>query len=641
MPVTAAAQALSYRQRAELAAIFDARQAAVSSAWDAAWGSIADEVVSYADAWAEAVGQFARYSSIPYARRMNLEASINHVTTQLANVNTSTAQQTLKALELVTPRAEGDALALAQAQSGMVPWLPTDPKAVDAIVKRATQQITVRSYALSASATSSVRSALRVGVAAGDNPRRIARQMVKLTEGVFNGGLARAEVIARTEVMDAYRAASHETYQANGDLLTGWTWLCELSDRSCASCIAMDGSVHDLQERGPNDHHQGRCTSVPNVKTRAELNLPGPEPKAIERDAIGWLKSQPESTQQRILGDRGYRAWKAGNYPPSKWSQLVQSPDWRPAYHTTTPPEPKAPTAPRTTPRRPSPQPQPPAPRVTVPATPRPSVPRPPSAAPKVTPKSSELFPSTPRTVLPKEPPKPVNITSHDELIARLEGVNPVSKIGNNCSNCAPSYELKLRDDVNRVAKFRPKGRSTSDCVEAWARADGTKLDWLRDLTDLSVMPRAPGGRLLLQSAESTVAKVEREFLGVLTEDGQRALVLTSWRGGGGHIMNAARVNGRVTLYDAQTAKSYELDWLVKHAATAQVMRVDNLTFIADPADYYLTEKAAAAYVRKQEALKAAKAAKLAAARAEDARRQALFQEILAQRRARALLQQG
>jgi SPP1 gp7 family putative phage head morphogenesis protein len=345
--VTAAAVELSLRQRAELDAIFDARQAAVVSAWDAAWGSVADEVIAYADAWAEAVGEFARFSSIPYARRVNLEQSIDHIASRLANTNTATAQQTLKALELVTPRAEADTAALALAQSGAVPWLPTDPAAVDAIVQRSTQQITVRSYVLSREGTAAMKSALRVGVAAGDNPRRIARQMVKTTEGVFNGGLARAEVIARTEVMDAYRAAAHETMRANADVLAGWTWLCELSDRTCPSCLAMDGTLHSLDEPGPNDHHQGRCTSIPALKTRKDLGLPGPEPKDAKRDAVGWLKQQPESVQRNVLGPKGYPAWKAGKFPPSKWAQRVESPEWRPAYHTAKPPEPKPPRAPR------------------------------------------------------------------------------------------------------------------------------------------------------------------------------------------------------------------------------------------------------------------------------------------------------
>lgn len=55
------------------------------------------------------------------------------------------------------------------------------------------------------------------GVALGRNPRAIASQ---IREGL-GGNLLRALTIARTETLRAYRTTSHQTYQANSDIVQG------------------------------------------------------------------------------------------------------------------------------------------------------------------------------------------------------------------------------------------------------------------------------------------------------------------------------------------------------------------------------------------------------------------------------------
>ena len=344
MAVTADTYKLSAQQRREIALILDARQQAVTSAWDAAWQGIADEVAAYADAWADVMVEAVRSRRRPNPLRLaNLARSRAHIEAQLTLVNSDTEQVTLRTLSQLAPRGGEHAGALVRTQLptgadlGTLAWVPIDTRALDSIIKRTTQQITARHYALSTSGTRAVRSALRAGVAGGEGAQTIARRMVKATEGVFNGGLARAEVIARTEVLDAYRAASSATMQANADLLTGWTWLCELSERTCSSCLAMNGSEHPVDEAGPIDHHQGRCTSVPTLKPWKALGLPGPEPVPVTRDAMAWFDDQPERVQRGILGNRGYEAWKAGDFPPSAWSVRRDTPEWRPAYYAATP----------------------------------------------------------------------------------------------------------------------------------------------------------------------------------------------------------------------------------------------------------------------------------------------------------------
>lgn len=208
-------------------------------------------------------------------------------------------------------------------------WSRVDPGAIEAIVKRSTEQITSRLKPLSADATSAVRRELVRSLPAGEHPSVAARRMIARAEGGFNGGLVRATRIARTELLDSHRAGALASRKANTDVLAGWIWHCELSNRTCPACIALDGSLHPADEAGPSDHVSGRCTALPQSKTWRELGIDLPEPKSIlvpARDRFGDLST---GEQQTILGPGRYSAWKAGDYPVDSWAVKHTNPDWR------------------------------------------------------------------------------------------------------------------------------------------------------------------------------------------------------------------------------------------------------------------------------------------------------------------------
>ena len=337
MTVTRDTTAVLARQRAEIDAILDSRRIAATAQWEASWGRMQDELTSWADAWADIAEAQLRAGRNPY-RLVNLRAMRQVAEDELrGNLDVATRLDR-EGLGRLTMTAGQHAAQLAGSQlprtsRGAIAWLPTNPAALEAIVKRATQQITARHYFLSQSATRSVKSALRLGMAAGDNPRTVARDMIRRTEGVFNGGLARAEVIARTELLDGYRNATNQAYVANRDVLDGWQWLAELSERTCPACLSMNGTMWPVNEPGPMDHHCGRCTSVPMIKPLNQLGIGGPEPRSAVPDSLGWFKSQPEAVQRQIMGPGRYDAWLAGRFPPERWAQRVETDGWRDAFH--------------------------------------------------------------------------------------------------------------------------------------------------------------------------------------------------------------------------------------------------------------------------------------------------------------------
>lgn len=177
-----------------------------------------------------------------------------------------------------------------------------DPRAVDAIVRRTTERVTSLARPLSAQAEQAMRSSLVRGVALGQNPREAARAMLARVEGDFNGGRNRALVIARSEMLDAHRAAGMAQDVANSENLTGWQWGATLDRRTCPSCLSKHGSLHPVDEPGPYDHQQGRCARIPKAKSWRDLGFDIDEPADIFPDARSWFDGLPGEDQEFVMG---------------------------------------------------------------------------------------------------------------------------------------------------------------------------------------------------------------------------------------------------------------------------------------------------------------------------------------------------
>lgn len=212
-------------------------------------------------------------------------------------------------------------------------WTEPDEDAIRSMVKRSTTTIENQLNPLSRDAQQVMKRELIRGTVIGDNPRVAARRMIERTEGAFNGGLARANNIARTEMLDAYRSSALETRKRNRSVLRGWTWMATLDHRTCGSCLAQHGSFHPVGEPGPLDHQQGRCTAITVTKTWADLGFDAPEPAPVNLpDAEAWFNAQPVAVQRSILGPTRLELYRNGQLSFSDLSKRKRNPNWRSSY---------------------------------------------------------------------------------------------------------------------------------------------------------------------------------------------------------------------------------------------------------------------------------------------------------------------
>lgn len=339
MAVTAATLQLAAELRVTVTTLADDAVRSSVEAWTRAWGEIAGE---FTDAITDLL-LLANNGRWPSRRQVERADRARQALLVAAAQLDRLADQT----KVTVTDAAGRAVTVtAQAQSAIAQSQLPPPSvaspialgfgftqisqdAITAIVQRTTQQIEAVTRPLSRDAVEAMRGALVRGVTVGDNPRRAAADMLARVRGSFNGGLTRALTIARTEILDAHRAGAKAGQAAMSDVLAGWTWQAQLDRRTCPSCWAMHGTRHSLDEDGPNDHQQGRCTRLPITKTWRELGFNIPEPASVLPDAQATFAALPRTTQLDIMGPARLALLDAGRVNWPELSQVRSTTGWR------------------------------------------------------------------------------------------------------------------------------------------------------------------------------------------------------------------------------------------------------------------------------------------------------------------------
>lgn len=310
---------------AELDRITNAHERAVLAAWLMAWSEISGDLT---DTLTDLLADGARLNAVAVARFPRLAQMLAVVADRLEDLAIETGITITSDLDDIVGRGADSTMQLIVAQllDDLGDRRPP-ARALRAIVARTAEQITSQLLPVADETYATIQAELIRGVSVGESPRDTARRMVDRAENLWNFGGSRAVTIARTEVLDAYRAAAEEAEKPHADVLAGWAWLCHLGPGTCRSCLSMHGRLFDLDVAGPKDHQRGRCSRCPVVRLADGTVDTTWVPSAAEHFA-GLTPEQ----QEAILGRKGYRAWLAGDFPIEDWAQRRENEGWRNSY---------------------------------------------------------------------------------------------------------------------------------------------------------------------------------------------------------------------------------------------------------------------------------------------------------------------
>lgn len=348
--------------------------------------------------------------------------------------------------------------------------------------------------------------ALSQGIIQGLNAREIGARASRATATA----MARSMVIARTELLRAYRTASHRNYEANADIIDGWIWMSAANSRTCAACFGLHGSFHKLTER-MSSHPQCRCAPAPHTRSlvdilgpdgAAQLHLAGYDPADVDtriRVPAGetLFQNLPEGAQLAVLGGPGaLKAYQAGQVHLVDFVGLRRSADWGASHEQRSlrgalaaaevrrqrgpvppaTPDPMGPLRPYTGRGRPPGAPPAPTPP---PAGPTPAPPAPGPAGPAGPPAGAG--PGTPPPKKPRAPRKPRATKPPELMAAETRTPARASRAGPHASKVSAALQME-----DRISK-------------AYGAATAAAIDRVHGDGPLAPLPvtikRLPGGR--------------------------------------------------------------------------------------------------------------------------------------------------
>jgi hypothetical protein len=340
MPVTGQTLNLQSRLEADLTKVTDQQVRDLTQSWVRSW----DETAGDLDAAIQLLlhdAQTGIVAKVLVTRNRKLLAALDLIGRRLGMLAAEAGVRLVGDVRHVVATA-------AAAQAPIIgSQLPTDldltgtvhAATIEAIVSRTAQQITAQTYPLGADAYDAMRRELLRGVVVGTNPRHTGDRIMRRSEMRFNGGLARALTIARTETLDAHRAGAGAGQAAHADVLTGWVWTTHLSPRTCPACLSMNGREFPLSVPGPQGHQQCRCARVPKTKSWAELGLPDmDEPVDLtptRESTQGWFNGLSPTEQLSIMGPERLHLLTSGQIGWDDLATLTSTPGWRDSWQIT------------------------------------------------------------------------------------------------------------------------------------------------------------------------------------------------------------------------------------------------------------------------------------------------------------------
>lgn len=213
-----------------------------------------------------------------------------------------------------------------------------NPRSVASVVKKTSfAGLTLDQWyeSLSRSTQKNVMVAINRGILEGETTDQITRRIrgtrkLNYSDGIWETTRRQAETITRSTVNHVTNQARVEFFKDNSDIIDGMKWVATLDSRTSAICAGLDGKVFPL-DKGPRPpaHPNCRSTMTAVLKDADALGLDDLDP--AQRASIDgqvpasttygeWLKRQPQSVQEDVLGVKKAKLFRDGGLPIDRFT---------------------------------------------------------------------------------------------------------------------------------------------------------------------------------------------------------------------------------------------------------------------------------------------------------------------------------
>lgn len=328
--------------RRSMAELTDAQTRELVGAWVEAWDKLLPEYQASIDSlMLQAIDGEVSPAKVRANTRLRraletTEATLERLSQGLVDNTTRVLPESVRA-GFESSSATIAAQLPATAASIVTGWDRVNPDSLDAIVTRSTERIHSAAKQLAPDAVKTMKGELVRGISTGSGPSETARRIIKQTEGNFNGGLNRALTIARTETLDAHRAGSEASSKANADILKGWKWDCDFSERTCPACLSKHGELFPTEAPGPEGHPNCRCARLDVTKSWEELGFEGIDEPVVDAGptAQEWYEGLTPGSQAEVMGKARRDLLASGDIGWGDLARKQDNPAWRPSWQVT------------------------------------------------------------------------------------------------------------------------------------------------------------------------------------------------------------------------------------------------------------------------------------------------------------------
>ena len=188
--------------------------------------------------------------------------------------------------------------------------------------------------------------AMRQGVLRGETLSQLVQRIrgtraASFKDGIMNISTRHAETLARTSVQTVTNAARLDMMERHPEVIEGIVWGATLDGRTTVICQSLDGNKWSLPDYKPIDHDQpfpgptahwncrsnqypvlaswdnlskshikGLDKSIKEIPPSTRASMNGQVPSTLNYET--WLRQQPVSFQQQVMGPARYNLWSSG-----------------------------------------------------------------------------------------------------------------------------------------------------------------------------------------------------------------------------------------------------------------------------------------------------------------------------------------